>query len=67
LVGPSGKIVAVDSQPKMISGLKRRARVAPTNSMAVPDYDRQIDLVFAFAVVHEMPSADLFLPRPLKP
>jgi tRNA A58 N-methylase Trm61 len=71
MVGPTGKIVAVDSQQKMINGLKRRARnagladridarVAPTKSMALRDYDRQIDFEFAFAVVHEMPSADNF-------
>jgi ubiquinone/menaquinone biosynthesis C-methylase UbiE len=68
LVGPSGRVVAVDAQPQMIEGLKRRARkaglldridarVARAESMALGDLDGAIDFTFAFAVVHEMPSA----------
>jgi ubiquinone/menaquinone biosynthesis C-methylase UbiE len=71
LVGPSGRVVAVDSQPQMIEGLKRRAskaglldridaRVARAESMALDDLEGTIDFIFAFAVVHEMPSAEHF-------
>jgi len=58
LVGPSGRVVAVDIQPKMLSVLRRRlskrglgarldARLVGADSLA-------------FAVVHELPSAELF-------
>lgn len=71
LVGPSGRVVAVDVQPQMIEGLKRRARkaglfdridarVAHDESMNLNDLDGAIDFTFAFAVVHETPSADNF-------
>ena len=71
LVGPSGRVVAVDVQPRMIEGLKRRARkaglldridtrvVSPT-SMELTDSDAIADFVLAFAVVHETPSAASF-------
>jgi ubiquinone/menaquinone biosynthesis C-methylase UbiE len=70
-VGPSGHVIAVDSQPQMIEGLKRRARkagvldriearVVPTNSMALDGLEGTVDFTFAFAVVHEMPSAGSF-------
>lgn len=71
LVGLSGRVVAVDVQPRMIEGLKRRAgaaglldridaRVAHAESMNLDDLDKTIDFTFAFAVVHETPSADNF-------
>jgi SAM-dependent methyltransferase len=71
LVGPCGRVVVVDVQPKMIDGLKRRAekaglldridaRVASADSMGVSDLGGKIDFLFAFASVHEMPSLDLF-------
>ena len=70
-VGPSGRVVAVDVQPKMIAGLKRRAakagvldrvdvRLAASDSMGVEDLAGSIDFTLAFAVVHEMPAADRF-------
>jgi SAM-dependent methyltransferase len=67
LVGPSGRVIAVDVQPRMITGLWRRARkaglldridprvVRPT-SMGLDDIEGTVDFVFAFAVVHEMPA-----------
>jgi ubiquinone/menaquinone biosynthesis C-methylase UbiE len=81
LVGPSGRVVAVDLQPRMIEGLKRRARkaalsdridarVVSSSSMQLADLDAAIDLVFAFAVVHEMPSVTSFFSeaaRAMKP
>jgi SAM-dependent methyltransferase len=71
LVGPGGRVIAVDVQPKMIAGLKRRAeragltgrietRVAPAETMALDGYDNSVDFVLAFAVVHELPSAATF-------
>ena len=71
LVGPSGRVVAVDVQPRMIEGLKRRARkagfldridarVVRAASMQLADLDAIADFAFAFAVVHELPSAASF-------
>ena len=71
LVGPSGRVIAVDLQPRMLAGLKRRAakagllerieaRQAPPDSMGVADLAGAVDLVLAFAVVHELPAAGPF-------
>ena len=70
-VGPSGRIVAVDVQPKMINGLRRRAqkgglldridaRLASADSMGIGDLAGKVDFTLAFAVVHEMPSSAPF-------
>ncbi len=71
LVGPRGKVVAVDVQPRMLSGLRRRAekaglldridvREGSAEGMGVADLDGRVDFVLAFAVVHELPSAERF-------
>ena len=71
LVGPFGRIIAVDVEPRMIGGLKRRAkkagllgridaRAVPANSMQLGGLDGKIDFVFAAAVVHELPGAAPF-------
>lgn len=71
LVGPSGRVIAVDIQSKMLDNLRRRARkaglldrvetrLAGTEGMCVDDYAGTVDFVLAFAVVHEMPSAAAF-------
>ncbi|MGD0696960.1 MAG: class I SAM-dependent methyltransferase [Terriglobia bacterium] len=71
LVGPSGRVVAVDVQPKMLAALKRRAvkaglmerldaRLAEPDSMGVKDLKGQVDFAMAFAVVHEIPAPDRF-------
>jgi ubiquinone/menaquinone biosynthesis C-methylase UbiE len=71
LVGKSGRVVAVDIQPKMLDRLKRRAakagvlervdaRLVPTNSMNIGDLSGSVDFTLAFAVVHEFPSAARF-------
>jgi len=71
LVGSSGRVIAVDVQPKMIDGLKRRAtkagmieridpRLARADSMGVADLAGSIDFTLAVAVVHEMPAAGPF-------
>lgn len=69
-VGPSGKVVAVDLQPRMIQGLKRRAaktglldridaRLAAPDSLGVGDLSG-VDFALACAVVHELPAAGPF-------
>ncbi len=71
LVGPEGRVIAVDVQPQMIAGLRRRAeraglidrietRLASATTMGLEDYDGAADFVLACAVVHEMPSAAKF-------
>lgn len=81
LVGPSGRVVAVDVEPRMVKALKRRARkaglqnridarVVSPASMQLADLDAMVDFVFAFAVVHELPSAASFFfeaARAMKP
>ncbi len=71
LVGPRGKVVAVEVQPRMLSALRRRAdkaglldridaRKAPADGMGLDDLEGRVDFVLAFAVVHELPSAARF-------
>jgi len=68
-VGRSGRVIAVDVQPKMLESLKRRAakagvldridtRLATAESMSIDDLQGSVDFVLAFAVVHEMPSPE---------
>jgi tRNA A58 N-methylase Trm61 len=70
-VGPSGRVIAVDVQPRMIAGLKRRlakagllertdARLASSDSLGLQDLRDKIDFALAMAVVHEMPSSRRF-------
>jgi ubiquinone/menaquinone biosynthesis C-methylase UbiE len=70
-VGPAGRVVAVDIEPRMLEGLKRRAekaglleridlRLAGADSMGIEDLAGRVDFVLAFAVVHEMPSVEGF-------
>ncbi|MDP2915715.1 MAG: class I SAM-dependent methyltransferase [Candidatus Aminicenantes bacterium] len=71
LVGPRGRVVALDIQPKMLSALKRRARrkgllgridvrLVKPESMGLTDIKGRADLVFAFAIVHELPRVEEF-------
>lgn len=71
LVGPAGRVIAVDIQRKMLDKLQRRAakrrlwervevRLVEKGSMALNDLKEKIDFAVAFAVVHEMPSASAF-------
>jgi ubiquinone/menaquinone biosynthesis C-methylase UbiE len=71
LAGPEGRVVAVDLQPKMLDGLRRRAqkaglaerietRVAQPNALGVADLAGGVDFVLASAVVHEVPSVERF-------
>ena len=71
LVGPSGRVIAVDIQSQMIAGLQRRARkaglidridarVVPPTTLGLDDLVGAIDFAFVFAVLHEMPAAGPF-------
>ena len=71
LVGPSGRVVAADIQPKMLDRLKRRAakvgflervdaRIASPESMGIADLQGSVDFTLAFAVVHELRDARRF-------
>jgi len=70
-VGPGGLVVAVDVQPEMLAGLRRRAdraglgkrvdaRLAKATSLGIEDLAGKVDLVLAFAMVHELPDAEAF-------
>jgi len=70
-VGPSGRVVAVDLQPRMLAALRRRAaragvadridaREARPDALGVEDLAGKVDLVLAFALVHELPDAERF-------
>jgi ubiquinone/menaquinone biosynthesis C-methylase UbiE len=70
-VGPRGQVVAVDLQEKMLAGLLRRARragvadriearLASGISMGIDDLAGKVDLVVAFAVLHELPDVNRF-------
>jgi len=71
LVGDKGRVIAVDVQPKMLRALARRAQKAGLRErialrelagerMGVDDLAGQVDLVLAFAMVHELPNAASF-------
>ncbi|MBZ5584450.1 MAG: class I SAM-dependent methyltransferase [Acidobacteriia bacterium] len=71
LAGPSGRVIAVDIQPKMVAGLRRRAgkaglaeridaRLARPGSLGLAGLENTVDFALAFAVVHEFPDAGPF-------
>ena len=71
LVGPSGRVVALDIQPRMLAGLKRRAsragllrrldtRLVSANTLGLADLDGGVDFTLAFGVVHELPAVEPF-------
>jgi len=71
LVGPKGRIIAVDVQPKMLSVLAKRAKKAGVaerillrepvqDRMGIEEFGGQVDFVLAFAVVHELPDMTTF-------
>jgi ubiquinone/menaquinone biosynthesis C-methylase UbiE len=68
LVGPTGRVVAVDLQEKMLAGLRRRAaragllaridvRLGQADRLGVTDLAGRVDVAFALHVVHEVPDA----------
>ncbi len=71
LVGPSGRVIAVDLQAKMLEALKRRARragladriatrLATDAGLGIADLAGRADCALAFAMVHEVPDQDRF-------
>lgn len=81
LVGPAGRVVAVDVQQPMIDALRRRvakagladrldARVAPaTDRLGLEDLEGRIDLAVALLMVHETDQEAFFrqVHRALRP
>jgi cyclopropane fatty-acyl-phospholipid synthase-like methyltransferase len=70
-VGSRGRVIAVEIQPRMLAGLKKRlakaglrervdARLVAPQSMQLSDLAGAVDCALALAVVHEMPSAKTF-------
>jgi SAM-dependent methyltransferase len=64
-VGPKGRVIAVDVQPKMIEGLLKRAlkagldaridaRLTKGEHLGLEDYAGKVDFALAFAMVHEV-------------
>jgi ubiquinone/menaquinone biosynthesis C-methylase UbiE len=71
MIGEEGRVIAVDIQPRMLAALRRRAakaglaqrintRLAHASSLGIADLASSVDFVLAFAVVHEMPSVEIF-------
>jgi SAM-dependent methyltransferase len=72
-VGPTGRVIAVDVQPKMIERLKRRAananladridaRVTRPDSMQLDGLECRVDFILAFAVGTRNAGRGSFLP-----
>src|SRR5512133_1237774 len=66
-VGERGRVVAVDLQPRMLAGLRRRAaragldtrietREARADSLGVQDLAGKVDVCLALLMVHELPD-----------
>jgi ubiquinone/menaquinone biosynthesis C-methylase UbiE len=81
MVGPAGKVVALDTQPKMLSVLERRARRAGirdlldirevgTEGLDIDDLSGQVDFCAVMHVAHEVSDQTAFftdLARAQKP
>lgn len=81
MVGPEGRVIAVDIQPRMLAALSRRARKAglaerieirraQEGSLGIGDLRHAVDFAAALHVAHEMPSqSDFFaqIRQALKP
>ncbi|MCP4667453.1 MAG: class I SAM-dependent methyltransferase [Deltaproteobacteria bacterium] len=81
MVGPKGRVVAVEIQPKMLSVLDRRARKAGllerielrhagAGGLGVEDLSEAVDLAAAIHMVHELPDQASFfaeIRKALKP
>jgi len=68
MVGPRGRVVAVDVQSKMLESLGRKLqraglrqqvdlRLASRNGLGIGDLKGKADFVLLFAMVHEVPDA----------
>jgi ubiquinone/menaquinone biosynthesis C-methylase UbiE len=81
MVSPGGRVVAIDLQPRMLAGLRRRVaraglegtveiRQAERDRLGIDDLAGQVDLVVALYVVHELQDPAAFfaeVARALKP
>ncbi len=81
LVGPGGRVIAVDVQDRMLAVLRRRAeraglqsrietRVAASSGLGIGDLEGTVDFVLAFAMVHEVSDPVTFfgqVARALRP
>ena len=67
LVGPRGRVIAIDVQPKMLEGLVRRARKVNLadritarqpkgDHLGIDDLQGTADFALVFAMAHEVPS-----------
>jgi ubiquinone/menaquinone biosynthesis C-methylase UbiE len=72
LVGPTGRVVCVDLQEKMLEALRKRARKAGVlerleprlcheQTLGLADLKESIDFALAFAMVHEVPDPERLL------
>ncbi len=77
MVGPAGRVVAVDIQEKMLAGLGRRAskaglgdrierRLGTPEHLGVDDLAGRVDFIPAIFMVHEMPDASTFFREALR-
>jgi ubiquinone/menaquinone biosynthesis C-methylase UbiE len=77
MVGPSGRIIAVDIQEKMLSSLERRTRranlseiveirAAKPGRMGLKDLEGAVDFVAAIHMVHEIPDPEAFFGEMIK-
>lgn len=71
MVGSTGRVIAVDIQPRMLDKLEQRAheadlldrielKTAEPDRFTMPEWESTIDFVLAFSVVHEVKSPDRF-------
>ena len=71
LVGPSGRVIAVDVQPRMLRALEKRAekvglrnrmdlRLTREGGLGVEYVNGNVDFALAFAVVHEVSDVPRF-------
>jgi len=72
MIGPDGKVVCIDVQPKMLEVLRRRAarmgladrvetHVSTDDSLGLHGYDNTFEFALAFAVLHEVGDQANFL------
>lgn len=72
MVGPDGKVVCVDVQPKLLEVLRRRAaraglagrietHVSTADSLGLQGYDNAFDFALAFTMLHEVGDQANFL------
>lgn len=69
MVGPDGRVIAVDIEPRMVEVLKKRARKAGLEDridarLSRPEaleVSEKVDFALAFWVVHETPDAGRFV------